>query len=286
MKKIAFGLALILLFLIFMFAGLGPVNLTSGDPSGGSSPILAMPVEYVNYTIMPINGTLWAKIDGDYPIYWLNEPPSQFNGELPMVYPMPPNSTNIHVFLGDKELSWSNYTQAYPNALQHTAIGNWWMIYFVVGPISNYFELKIHYEHPVQIINGSYVFLYNLNIASYLTPQNSNSTCYYTINMDTNITNLHAYTTGTGSQWNPINYTIVNNGTSHVVSIQEYSDYYKPLPGDLAIVFSEANPQVPEFSLGVLPTLMLTVIAVSFHYVSKVLKKKVKVNKQVSNRSC
>ena len=104
MEKIALALTLILVLLTSALAGLGPVNLASANPDGSFS-TLAMPVEYVNYTITRVNGTLWAKIDGDYPIYVLNQSDCSFNGELPMVYPMPPGTTNIHVFLGDKELS-------------------------------------------------------------------------------------------------------------------------------------------------------------------------------------
>jgi len=258
--KISYGLAFILLLLIFALAGLPSANLALGNPAG-SLPTLAMPIEYVNYTITPVNGTLWAKIDGDYPIYLLNASNCNFNGELPMVYPMPPNSTNIHVFLGDKELSWTNYTQAYPDAVHHTAIGNWWMIYSLVGQVSNYFDLKIHYEHPVQVINGSYLFLYNLNIGPYLTPQNSNSTSYYTIRIDANFTNLQAYTTGNDPKWNPINYTVTNDGSSRGVSITEYSDYYKPLPGDLAIVLGEGS-QSSEFPVWTI-TAIIVIIAVT-----------------------
>ena len=45
----------------------------------GSIPNLSMPVEYINYTITSINGTLWAKIDGDYPIYLLKQMDCSFS---------------------------------------------------------------------------------------------------------------------------------------------------------------------------------------------------------------
>lgn len=261
MKKIALALTLILVLLASALAGLGPVNLASANPDG-SFPTLAMPVEYVNYTITRVNGTLWAKIDGDYPIYLLNQSDCSFNGELPMVYPMPPGTTNIHVFLGNNELSWINYTEAYPDALHHTAIGDWWMIYSVVSPVSNYFELKIHYEHPLEVVNGSNLFLYDLNISPYLSPQSNNSTAYFTIRMETNITNLHAYTTETDTQWNPINYTSTKAGSTQVVTIQEYSEYSKPLLGDLVVVFSDAD-QVPEFPIWALPAIIMAVFFVT-----------------------
>jgi hypothetical protein len=257
MEKIALALTLILTLLTSALAGLGPVNLASANPDG-SFPTLAMPVEYVNYTITRVNGALWAKIDGDYPIYVLNQSDCSFNGELPMVYPMPPGTTNIHVFLGDKELSWINYTEAYPDALHHTAIGDWGMIYCVLSPVSDYFVLKIHYEHPLQVVNGSYLFLYDLNISTYLSPQSNNSTVYFTIRMETNTTNLHAYTTETDTEWNPINFTSTKEASAQVVAIQMYSEYSKPLLGDLVVVFSDAD-QVPEFPIWALPAIIIAV---------------------------
>jgi hypothetical protein len=267
MKKIALALTLILVLLTSALAGLEPINLASANPDG-SFPTLAMPVEYVNYTITRVNGTLWAKIDGDYPIYLLNQSDCSFNGELPMVYPMPPGTTNIHVYLGDAELSWTNYTQAYPDALHHTAIGDWGMIYCVLSNASDCFVLKIHYEHPLQIVNGSYLFLYDLNISPYLSPQSNNSTVYYTICMETNTTNLHAYTTETDSKWNPINYTSTKEGSIDVVAIQMYSEYSKPLLGDLVVVFSDAN-QVPDFPIWVLPALIMAAFLITLLYLKR-----------------
>ncbi|MCL4429302.1 MAG: hypothetical protein M1167_00985 [Chloroflexi bacterium] len=206
-----------------------------------------MPVEYVNYTITSVNGALWAKIDGYYPISIVNESSGSFSGDLPMVYPMPPQTTNIHVWLGEEELSWSNCTQLYSEALHHTALGNWWMIYSVLANVSGSFVLKIHYEHPLEMINGSYLFLYDLNISPYLSEENNNSTAYFTVRMDTNTTALQAYTTETDTKWNPINFTTTKEGNSTVASITIFSQYGKPLQGDLVVIFSTVN-QVPEYS--------------------------------------
>jgi hypothetical protein len=267
MKKIALALTLISVLLTSAFAGLAFINVASANPDS-SFPTLAMPVEYVNYTITRVNGTLWAKIDGDYPIYVLNQSDCSFNGELPMVYPMPPGTTNIHVFLGDKELSWINYTEVYPDALHHTAIGDWGMIYCVLSPVSGSFVLKIHYEHPLQVVNGSYLFLYDLNISPYLSPQSNNSTAYFTIRMETNTTNLHAYTTETDTEWNPINFTSTKEASAEVVAVQMYSEYSKLLLGDLVVVFSDAD-QVPEFPIWALPALIMAVFFITLLYLKR-----------------
>lgn len=184
-----------------------------------------------------------------------------------MVYPMPPATTNIHLWLGDKELSWLNYTEAYPNELHHTAIGDWWMIYSVLTDVSDSLVLKIHYEHPLQMVNSSYLFLYDLNISPYLSEQSNNSTCYFTVRMEVNATNVQAYTTATDTAWNRINFTTTKQGSMEIVSIPEYSQFGKVL-GDLVVEFNDTT-QVPEFPLWVLPFLAMTVIMVAILYLKR-----------------
>ncbi len=267
MKKNVLAIAVILGFLVWGFSGLGFVGFASANPNG-SFPYLAMPVEYVNYTITPINGTLWAKIDGDYPIFIYSQLDCKFKGDMPMVYPMPPGATNIHVFLGEQEQNWTNYTQLYPDVLHHTAIGDWGMIYCDLNNLSDNFVLKIHYEHPLQMINGSYLFLYDLNISPYLSEQSTNSTVHYTIRMETNTTNLHAFTTTTDSKWNPINFITTKEGSTQVVSIQEYSEYSKPLPGDLVVEFS-SDVQVQKFPIWAIPAFVLSVFLIALIFLQR-----------------
>jgi hypothetical protein len=271
MKVLAVAFILALLF--SAVAGTQVINLVEANPDM-SNLVLAMPEEYINYTITRVDGTLWAKIDGTYPIYLLSEsegdsqcvPPD----ELPMVYPTPPGTTNIHVKMNETELDWINYTEAYPNALHHTAIGDWSMIYCVIAPVSDYFMLKIHYEHPVQLINGSYLFLYDLNISPYLSSQSPNSTAYFTIGIETNISNLQAYTTETDSIWNPINYTSSQEGATEMIAIQIYSEYSKPLLGDLAITFSDIETEtiaVPSWII--IPVLLIAALLAVIIYRKK-----------------
>jgi hypothetical protein len=265
-KKSLLAAAFIFMLLFSVLAGMQFVNLTAANPDP-SNLILAMPEEYINYTISRVNGTLWAKIDGTYPIYMLSEsegdsqcvPPD----ELPMVYPIPPNTTNIHVKLNETELDWSSY----PYGTHHTAIGDWSMIYCVITPVSDYFVLKIHYEHPVQVINGSYLFLYDLNIREYLSPRSPNSTAYFTIRMETTASNVQAYTTETDSVWNPIDYTTSQEGVTEVIAIQIYSEQSKPLLGDLVITFSGAEIEttaVPSWII--LPILLVVALLAVIAY--------------------
>jgi hypothetical protein len=181
---------------------------------------------------------------------------------------MPPGAANIHVFLDGQELSWINYTQDYPDALHHTAIGDWGMISCVLRGVSDSFGLKIHYEHPLQIVNGSYLFLYDLNISPYLSEQSNNSTCYFTVRMETNTTNLHAYTTAIDSQWNPINFTNTQEGATTVISVAEHSVYNQQLPGDFVVEFSTVD-KVPEFPLWAMPIILVVVLSAGLFYLMK-----------------
>lgn len=266
MLKKLFSIIVMVSLFISTFASLQLIPAASANPDC-SIPKLSMPIEHVNYTITSLKGTLWAKIDGEYPIHIQN----QFNGDLPMVYPMPPETTNINVTLDDQELTWSNYTQSNPDALHQTSIGNWWMIYSILPNISEFFTLRIHYEHPLEVVNGSYLFLYDLNISPYLSEQNENSSAFFTVHMETNFTDLHAYTAlpdSTASEWKPINYTTTTENSTKVVSILMYSEYPgvsgKSLPGDLVVEFSDTK-QTSDFSLWIIAILffasLLLVIA-------------------------
>lgn len=220
---------------------------------------IGMPIEYVNYTITRVNGTLWAKIDGTYPLHIVSEPADTSNpndassfvtsDELPMVYPSPPGTTNIHIKIDETELAWDNFTQIYPKALHHTAIGDWQMINCTIKPIPDYFVLKIHYEHPLEKINGTYLFLYDLNISPYLSPLYPNSTAVFTIRTATDYPITQVYTTGLDEAWKPKTYTTTQEGKSETVRVEMFSEYSKPLAGDLVVTFSDLTAQTtPQFS--------------------------------------
>ena len=264
-KKSLLAAAFVLVLLFLVLAGMQLVNLAAANPDP-SNLVLAMPEEYISYTVTCVNGTLWAKIDGTYPIYLLSESEGDSQcvplDELPMVYPIPPNTTNIHVKLNETEFDWSSY----PYGTHHTAIGDWSMIYCVISPVSDYFVLKIHYEHPVEVINGSYLFLYDLNIREYLSDWSPNSTAYFTMRMETTTSNLRAFTTETDSVWNPINYTTSQEGATEVIAIQIYSERSKLL-GDLAIMFSGAEIETTAVSSWIiLPILLVVALLVAIAY--------------------
>lgn len=214
---------------------------------------LKMTEEYIDYTISYVNGSLWAKVEGTYPLNKFDiECQNQligientfflFTGDTQLlVYPTPQGTTSITVKVDETELEWSNYTQAFPYALHNTAIGDWPMISCTIYPVLDHFRLKIQYEHPITKNNGNYTFLYDVNISPYLSPWSSKSTANFNIRFETNIRDLKACTIATDGSTNPVDYTVKKEDTAETVSLQVISEYSKPLPGDLLISFSEEN---------------------------------------------
>ncbi len=238
-------LAAVLILALLFSAAADLADHAAANPDSEMPPVLAMPVEYVNYTIAQVNGTLWAKIDGTYPIYILSEPggaASCVPEELPMVYPMPPDTANIHVWLNGTELAWSDF----PYDTHHTAIGDWSMIYCVISPVSEFFLLTIHYEHPIEVVNGSSLFLYDLNISPYLTPLSNSSIAYFTVRFEAAVSDIRAYTTFTDSVWNPKDFTVSSGCDVETVAIEMRSVFDEPLAGDLVVMFNDSSAQVQE----------------------------------------
>ncbi len=214
-----------------------PTPSTSPSPSPSSppqEPIFSMPKEYLNYTITERDDAPWAIIDGVYPIYYSNA--NNFEN-ISMVYPTPPGTTNITITVNGTNLSWSNFTEQFPTALHHTVLGDWAMIAAEFTP-SPFFTLAIHYEHPIIQTNGTYQFLYDLNIASYLSASSPNSTAYFKVKTETPLSNLKIYTVPNDNDRNEQSYTTQTIGAQQEVTFEVTSEYNKPLPGDILFTFS------------------------------------------------
>jgi hypothetical protein len=246
---------LITLIFILTILASAAVTLDSGNSAYAQSIYqLSMPQEYLNYTITVQNGALWAIIDGEYPMHY-----SSFSGEmqLPMIYPTPPNTTNVHVYLDGSELVWSNYTEIYPTARHYTDIGNWQMISTVITPAAQDFMLAIHYEHPVEKVNGTYMFLYDLNIIHYLSEETPNSTAHFTVRIEPHTSAINVYTTGLNGIWSTQAFKSAQEGNTQIMEFSITSEYSKPLWGDIAVTLTD--PQIPELQ----PRTILTIAALS-----------------------
>jgi parallel beta-helix repeat protein len=222
--------------------------------------LLAMPEEYLKYTVTYVNGELWAQIDGAYPMHISIQPADAF----PMLYPTPPGTVNMHIKLDGAEQAWRNYSEIDHSAVHYTDVGNWQMVYCTIQPTSTDFLLEIHYEHPIEVINGSSTFLYDLNIAPYLSASSVISTAHFQVQLPPNESNVAVYTTGFSGTWKPLTYNSTDNDAGRTVTFDVVSEYGKPLLGDIAFVLG--NPQIPEFTAWMLLVLVagVTVAVVGF----------------------
>jgi hypothetical protein len=233
-------LVILLTFMLFFSAVAILVGLAEANPDAETVLVLALPEEYINYTITRVNGTLWAKIDGKYPLYFLGESGAEVScvpDEIPMVYPTPPGTTNIHVWVNGTELAWGDWFYG----THHTAIGDWDMIFCVIRPASPFFVLTIHYEHPVEVVNGSNLLLYDLNIRDYLTEFSNVSTAHFSVRFEVEASDIRAYTTFTDSVWNPKYLEIKSDDDETTVDIEMRSVLGEPLAGDLVVIFKNSG---------------------------------------------
>ncbi len=256
-------------FATLLLSAVATVQLVSSEGANSLPivPLITMPEEYIDYTVTPINGSLWAKIDGTYPLHVIG-----FSDPLLLFYPTPPGTTSISLKMDETKLSWSNFTEIHPEALHFTAIGNWSMINCTIHPVPEYFTLKIHYEHPVTLINGSHTFLYDLNISPYLSEGYNKSTAYFTIRMETNYTCLSVNAIATDETLTLINYTTTIDTGAETASFPIVSEYAKPLLGDILVTFTAANaPTALEISylLIILPIIIIATLLAHIAYKRK-----------------
>lgn len=248
MKKTA---AVILAFLIIAVTAAYPATVPfHAVVEAQSTFYVSMPVEYVNYTISLINGTLWATVDGTYP---MQIPQAAVGQELPMAYPTPSGVTNISLKLNGQPVNFSNLTPSNPDALHYTYLGYWRMIIFIIQPASANFLLTIHYQHPIVWANGTDMFLYDLNISPYLSNSSTTSTAHFTVLFKANCTGIKVYTVPGDESIlrddvrTPVNFTLRENNGTQVASFNITSDYGKTVPGDELVTFNQAQTRVPEF---------------------------------------
>ena len=219
------------------------------DEAQDSISSVSMPVEYVNYVVSTINGTLWATVDGTFP---MQIPQAQVGQGLPMVYPAPPGVTNISLKLNGQPVDFSNLTQSTPEALHYTYLGYWPMILFIIQPASANFVLTIHYQHPIVWADERDMFLYDLNISPYLSNSSATSAAHFTVVFKAGCTNIKVYTVAgdrsipRNDVRTPVNFTLSSNNGTQVASFTMTSDYAKPVLGDELVTFSTAQTQIPE----------------------------------------
>ena len=287
-KKIVLAATFISVLLFSAIVGVQFFRSVAANPL--PVPPLKMPEEYIDVTISLSNGTLWAKVDGTYPLYkfdigdqdpriLINYTEFAFVADYQnILYPVPPNTTNISAKMNETELSWTNATETHPEVIHSTAIGDWPYITWGISPIPDHLVIKTHYDHPIPTKNGNYTFLYPLILWTYLNPWCNKSTAYFNVRMEINCANLNLYTVGSNGIWNPVDYTITKENTAEIITFKIVSEWSKPLPGDLVITLKDPEPETPEFPLLIiLPTSMIVPLLAFIVYRRRLKKGNVSV---------
>jgi hypothetical protein len=267
MKKTS---VIILIGLMLGLTAIYPLNWSSKTfvYAQSTAPSISMPVEYVNYTVSPVNGSLWASVDGTYP---MQIPQAWVGQQLPMIYPMPTGVTNISIELNGQKVAFGNLTQADPDMLHYTYLGEWQIIFFTVQPTTPNFVLTVHYQHPIMKENGSYVFLYNLNINQYISNSSSESTAQFNISFPLNCYGFNVYlVAGQGALTNntktPVNFEISKNNGTQTVAFNIVS-FYDEQPHDELVTFNVLpNTEALFLSVIILPLIAVIVIVFLLFY--------------------
>ena len=84
------GRAITFLLILFFTATTSLECVSSGEDWPTNMTVITMREEFINYTITTVNGSLWAKIDGTYPLHVVFS-----SGPLLLFYPTPPGTINI-----------------------------------------------------------------------------------------------------------------------------------------------------------------------------------------------
>lgn len=206
-------------------------------------PAIWMPEEYINATISPISGVLWAWVNGTYPFG------NSGYDIVYMKYPVPPKAYNISVKMNEASLDWSYSDESYS-----TVIGDFPMINWTIHPAPGKFTIRTFYEHPVPLIDGNYTFLYAMGTGRYLRYYAKETTAYVTVSIskdvaytegDINVYTIGYYPTTEEWIWKPANYTIAQKDETWIVTLTVFSGKFYPLVEDLLITIRAINPPPP-----------------------------------------
>ncbi len=242
-----------------------PTNTSTAPLPTTTVSTISMPVEYINYTVSTINGSLWATVDGTYPLHFSSD---MVGYQLSMEYPTPPGTTSdIKITADGQPVNWSNLTQTNPEFTHYTFLGRWPIIICTIQPNTPDLLMTIHYQHPIQQVNRSYAFLYDLNISPYLSDSSNGSIAYFNVRFDTETSNIHVYAVlGDSSvQRNdtktPLYFAANRDKGTQTLTFNVTSSLSKPVPGDELFLYNDSTVQVPEFSLWII-LIALSVMAI------------------------
>ena len=159
---------------------LAPSTKVSANPI--PIPSIDMPEENIGIALTLIDGAVHVEVDGAYP--FLNRGYSSID----MSFPVPPDSENILVRLGNEPLDWSYSGNEYPTVVENFSVIKW-----TVYPAPRYFVIETRYEHEVPVVDNLYTLVYAMGTGKYLESWAKETTVYVTIRVNFPYENLKAY---------------------------------------------------------------------------------------------
>jgi hypothetical protein len=244
LRKIVSRILFALIFLILSMSWTLLSNITVANPIPLDR--LIMPEEYIDAEIYLIDDAVWAKVNGTYPFYTVTSLEN-----TSMYYPVPSDVEKVAVEMDNMTLSWNYTYENYP-----TVIGVFPMINWTIKPVPNNFTIRTHYEHPVPIMDGSYMFLYAMGTGRYLRYYAKETTAYVTVSVGVDIADdedyINVYTIGynktTGDWiWKQANYSVSQLDDVWVITFSVVSEEFHPLVEDFLIAI-RAPPSSPDIN--------------------------------------
>jgi parallel beta-helix repeat protein len=226
----------------------------------GGRVVLAIPEQYVNYTISSFEGTLWAKVEAVYPVHVI----SRTEAPLKMVYATPPNSTNIKVEVDGTEVAWSSIKEADREVFHNTSISIWQMIQYYVDSEKGDFLLKIKYDHPVRMANATSMFIFDLNSEFYLSSLSSRSNAHFRISFESNQSAIEVHALGSEGEWDRTTMYSSKNSPLQTAEFSVVSEYGGSRLVALAIELLDI--QIPELSSVVIGFLVAAVSVMAIFF--------------------
>jgi hypothetical protein len=277
-----FVVFLLLTLYMVTFGDLQTVNTAKAYPTYGIPPKVNVPETNINATIFRVDEAFWVKIDAEYKmhaVYALGDSyiaentgmgliadPSPYvtvvvtQDTLEAHYPIPFNATKISVRVDGREVELQQDTHGY----FHLFDANLPEINWTVSPVSRDFDVTVHYEHPISKTSevfsylGDYAFTLPLygrygcsNISYPLYSWYGYSPNKYSIQIESDLNELQAYSIDTRGTLTPVNHTLID-GEAGRITITFSQEEESPSVHGAVVVFNvpaEENMTFPTLSV-------------------------------------